>query len=162
MHRDMNPPYVAVVGAGVADPTTFAVAQEVGRLLAERGAIVVCGGSTGVMEGACKGAKEAGGTTIGILPGSLRSEANDYVDIAIPTGMGEMRNALIVRAADVVIAVEGEYGTLSEMALALKTGTPVVGLGSWELHKGGIRIEAFIEAATPQEAVDAAERLWQR
>jgi len=113
-----------------------------------------------VMEGACKGAKEAGGTTVGILPGSLRSEANDYVDIAIPTGMGEMRNALIVRAADVVIAVEGEYGTLSEMALALKTGTPVVGLGAWELRKGGVRVEAFIEAATPQEAVDAAERLW--
>jgi uncharacterized protein (TIGR00725 family) len=129
-------------------------------LLAERGAIVVCGGSTGVMEGACKGAKEAGGTTVGILPGFMRSEANDYVDIAIPTGMGEMRNALVVRAADVVIAVEGEYGTLSEMALALKTGTPVVGLGAWELHKRGARVDAYVEAATPQEAVDAAERLW--
>ena len=156
----MNPPYVAVVGAGIAGPATFAVAVEVGRLLAERGAIVVCGGSTGVMEGVCKGAKDAGGTTVGILPGFRRSEANEYVDIAIPTGMGEMRNALVVRAADVVIAVEGEYGTLSETALALKTGTPVVGLGAWELHKGGAKVEAFVETTTPQEAVEAAERLW--
>jgi uncharacterized protein (TIGR00725 family) len=156
----MSTPYVAVVGAGIADPATFKTAEEVGRLLAELGAIVVCGGSTGVMEGACKGAKEAGGTTVGILPGFARSEANDYVDIAIPTGMGEMRNALVVRAADVVIAVEGEYGTLSEMALALKTGTPVVGLGAWELHKHGARVDAFFEASTPREAVDAAERLW--
>ena len=156
----MGTPYVAVVGAGIADQTTFEIAEEVGRLLAERGAIVVCGGSTGVMEGACKGAKEAGGTTVGILPGFARSEANDYVDIAIPTGLGEMRNALVVRAADVVIAVEGEYGTLSEMALALKIGTPVVGLGAWELHKRGTRVAAFIEATTPRAAVDHAERLW--
>jgi len=157
-----TPPYVAVVGAGVADPATFKTAEEVGRLLAERGAIVVCGGMTGVMEGACKGAKDAGGTTIGILPGFERSDANDYVDIAIPTGMGEMRNALIVRASDVVIAVRGEFGTLSEMALALKTSTPVVGLGAWELHKEGRRIDAFVEASSPRGAVDAAERLWRK
>jgi uncharacterized protein (TIGR00725 family) len=156
----MATPYIAVVGAGITDDTTFALAEAVGRGLAERGAVLLCGGSTGVMEAACKGAKSAGGTTVGILPGWHRSEANDYVDIAIPTGLGEMRNGLIVRAADVVVAVAGEFGTLSEVALALKTNTPVVALRSWELHKRGRRVEAFIEATTPEEAVAAAERLW--
>jgi uncharacterized protein (TIGR00725 family) len=156
----MTSPYVAVVGAGVADAATYELARRVGELLAERGAIVVCGGMTGVMEAACEGAKVAGGTTVGILPGTRRSDANEFVDIAIPTGMGEMRNALVVRAADVVLAVAGEYGTLSEVALALKTDTPVVGLRTWELHKAGRHVDAFVEADTPEEAVDEAERLW--
>lgn len=107
------------------------------------------GGLTGVMEAASQGAREAGGVTIGILPGTDRREANEYVTVAIPTGMGEARNALVVRAADAVIAIGGEWGTLSEIALARKTGKPVVGLGSWEL--------AGVEAvATPAEAVAAA------
>jgi hypothetical protein len=101
------------------------------------------------MEAACRGAKEAGGTTLGILPGSDRSAANPYVDFALPTGLGEARNALVVRAADVVIAVGGGYGTLSEIALALRSGKPVIGLGSWD-------IEGVSAVDGPEAAVAAA------
>ena len=97
--------------------------------------MVVCGGLSGVMEAACRGAHEAGGTTVGILPGADRSAANPWVDVAVPTGLGEARNALVVRAADAVLAVGGEYGTLSEIAFALKAGKPVVGVGTWELGR---------------------------
>ena len=110
------------------------MAEEVGRLVAEAGATVVTGGLGGVMEAASKGAREAGGTTAGLLPGADRHEANQWLTVAIPTGMGEARNALVVRAADGVIAVGGEWGTLSEIAFARKTGKPVVGLGSWDLE----------------------------
>jgi uncharacterized protein (TIGR00725 family) len=95
--------------------------------------VIVCGGLGGVMEAACRGAKDAGGTTIGILPGADRAAANPFVDVAIPTGLGEARNALVVRAADAVIAVGGGYGTLSEVALALKAGKRVVGVGTWDI-----------------------------
>ena len=145
-----NQIYVGVVGAGVANLATDGPAEEVGRLLAERGAVVVCGGMTGVMEAACRGAKSAGGTTIGILPTDDRGHANPYVDVAIATGMGEMRNALIVRTVDVVVAVGGEYGTLSEIALALKIGRPVVTLGSWDLSAD------VVPASSPQEAAAQA------
>ncbi|MGH2729145.1 MAG: TIGR00725 family protein [Actinomycetota bacterium] len=151
--------YVAVVGAGEPDAHTAALAEDVGRALGERGAVLVCGGLGGVMEAACKGAKAAGGTTVGILPGNSRAGANAYLDVAIPTGMGEMRNALIVRAADAVIAVAGEFGTLSEIALALLIGTPVVGLDTWELSKKGEPVDAFTRADSPEEAVDEAMRL---
>jgi uncharacterized protein (TIGR00725 family) len=127
------PPYVAVVGPGEASAEEAAEAEEVGRLLGERGAVLVCGGLGGVMEAACRGAKAGGGSTLGILPGHDRGAANEFVDVAIATGLGEARNALVVRAADVLIAVGGGYGTLSEIALALKGGTPVVGIGTWEL-----------------------------
>jgi uncharacterized protein (TIGR00725 family) len=138
-----------VVGAGDAGAEQRESAEDVGRLLGERGAVLVCGGLGGVMEAACRGAKEAGGTTLGILPGLDRAEANPYVDVAVPTGLGEARNALVVRAADALIAVGGGYGTLSEVALALKTGKPVVGLGSFEL-------EGMTQAGSPDEAVRAA------
>jgi hypothetical protein len=104
------------------------VAEEVGRRLAQAGAIVLCGGLTGVMEAVGKGVRAGGGLTIGILPGNDPAEANRFIDIPLATGMGEMRNALIVRAAGAVIAIGGSYGTLSEIALALRIGTPVVGL----------------------------------
>jgi uncharacterized protein (TIGR00725 family) len=142
-------PYVAVVGAGRATDEQVRRAEEVGRGLGEAGAVVVCGGLGGVMEAACRGAREGGGTTLGILPGSDRAEANDFVDVAVATGLGEARNALVVRAADVLIAVAGEYGTLSEIALALKTGTPVIGLDSWE-------IDGVEAASSPGEAVERA------
>jgi uncharacterized protein (TIGR00725 family) len=128
-------PYIAVVGPGRADPPQLDAAEAVGRALAEAGAIVVCGGLGGVMEAACRGAREAGGITLGLLPGSDRSAANAWVGIAVPTGLGEARNALVVRAADAVVAVAGEYGTLSEIALALKAGKPVVGIGTWDLGR---------------------------
>jgi uncharacterized protein (TIGR00725 family) len=137
---------VAVIGPG--DEPSVAAA-EVGRLLAERGAVVVCGGRGGAMEAACRGGKKAGGLTVGILPGSDRSEANPYVDVVLPTGLGEARNALVVGAADVVIAIGGGYGTLSEIALALKARKRVIGLGTWE-------IEGVTAAESPEAAVAAA------
>jgi uncharacterized protein (TIGR00725 family) len=150
--------YIAVVGAGDPHPETDAAAFEVGRLLGERRAVLVGGGMTGVMEASCRGAKAAGGTTVGILPTSHRRHANDYVDVAVATGMGEMRNALIVRAVDAVIAVGGEFGTLSEIALALKIGVPVVGLHTWRLGKENGPVEAIEIAGSPAEAVELALR----
>jgi len=108
------------------------------------------------MEAACFGAKSAGGITVGILPGLDRNEANAWVDIAIPTGLGEARNALLVRAADALIAISGEYGTLSEIALALKTGKPVVGIDTWELSRRGVAATDVVRAANPAEAVERA------
>jgi uncharacterized protein (TIGR00725 family) len=126
--------YVAVVGPGQAGPEEIAQAEEVGRLLAEHGATLVCGGLGGVMAAACRGASQAGGITVGLLPGHDRAEANQWVSVVIPSGLGELRNGLVVRAADAVIAVGGGYGTLSEVALALKAQKPVIGLGSWEIE----------------------------
>jgi uncharacterized protein (TIGR00725 family) len=140
---------VAVVGPGAADPEDEATAERVGRELARRGAVVVCGGLGGVMEAACRGAREEGGTTLGILPGSDRREANRFVEVAVPTGLGEARNALVVRAADALVAVGGAYGTLSEIALALKAGKPVLGLRSWE-------IEGVVAAESAEAAVEEA------
>jgi uncharacterized protein (TIGR00725 family) len=155
----LRPIHVAVVGSGTADPATADVAEEVGRLLAGRGALVVCGGLGGVMEAACRGAKSAGGTTVGILPGTDRREANAWVDVAIPTGLGEARNALVVRAAEVLIAIGGEFGTLAEIALALKTGKPVVGIDTWELSRRGAPATEIVRARTPAEAVERALEL---
>jgi uncharacterized protein (TIGR00725 family) len=138
-----------VVGPGDATGEERRTAEEVGRLLAEAGAVVVTGGCSGVMEAASKGAQEAGGTTLGILPGADRAEANAWVSVAVPTGMGEARNALVVRAADALVAVGGAWGTLSEIALARKTGKPVAALGSWELDG----VEAFDTAAEAVAAV---------
>jgi len=120
----------------------------------------VCGGLGGAMEAAARGAAAEGGAVLGILPGSDRGAANAFVTVAVPTGMGEMRNALIVRTADAVIAVGGEFGTLSEIALALKAGTPVVGIGTWELAKAdGQADDPIVRVETPAEAVAAALRL---
>ena len=149
-----SPLYIAVVGLGEFEERVCAIAEEVGRELAEHGCILVCGGLEGVMEAACRGAKSAGGTTVAILPGHDRAQANDYVDIAIPTGMGEMRNALLVRSVDAVIAVGGEFGTLSEIAFALKTGVPVVGIETWILAKDSGPVDAFPRVATAAEAVE--------
>jgi len=148
--------YIAVVGGGVPQADADELAAGVGGELARRGAVLVCGGLGGVMEAACRGAKEAGGMTVGILPGTDRSEANRFVDVAIPTGMGEARNALVVRSADALVAIGGEFGTLSEIALALKAGKRVVGLGTWELAKGGRPVQAIVPAASPADAVERA------
>jgi hypothetical protein len=148
--------YVAVVGGGAASAGEERAAEEVGRGLAEAGAIVVCGGLGGVMEAACRGAKAGGGTTVGILPGSSRTDANPHVDVAIATGLGELRNGLVVRAADALVAVGGEFGTLSEIALALKAGKPVVALGGWELAREGEPVEAIVRATSAADAVRKA------
>ena len=145
--------HVAVVGGGSASAEEERAAEDVGRGLAEAGAIVVCGGLGGVMEAACRGAKAGGGTTVGILPGASRQEANPYVDVAIPTGLGELRNGLVVRAADALVAVGGEFGTLSEIALALKARKPVVALGGWELAREGRPVDALVRATSAEDAV---------
>jgi uncharacterized protein (TIGR00725 family) len=143
-------PCIAVCGPGDgATPGELAWAEEVGGLLAEAGAVVVCGGLGGVMEAACRGARSKLGLTIGLLPGDRRDDANGWVSIAVPTGLGEARNALIVRAAEAVIAIGGGWGTLSEVALAMKRGTPVISLGSFALEGVGI-------AANPAEATELA------
>jgi uncharacterized protein (TIGR00725 family) len=154
-------PYVAVCGPDPASDDRRADAETIGRLLAEAGAVVVCGGHGGVMEAAAQGARSAGGTVIGILPGTTRTEGNPHLTVAIATGLGELRNGLIVRAADAVIAVGGAFGTLSEVALALKTGVPVVGLGTWELARDGAPLEPdpVTRVGDPAEAVAVALRL---
>ena len=151
--------YVAVIGSAVCDAQDAALAMEVGGAIAQRGAVLVCGGRGGVMEAACQGAKSAGGTTIGILPGKDRREANPYVDVPIATGLGEARNAIVVRAADAVVAIGGGYGTLSEIGLALKMGRPVVGLGTWELRQTGQPVDAVVPVETAVQAVDLALNL---
>ena len=151
---------VAVIGAAEASADEEQAAEAIGRLLAEAGCLLVCGGLGGVMAAACRGAKQAGGRTIGILPGDTRREANPWVDVAIPTGMGEGRNLLVVRASDAVIAVGGEFGTLSEIALALKLERPVVGLSTWSITREGLSVDPLLRAATPEDAVRLAlERL---
>jgi uncharacterized protein (TIGR00725 family) len=148
--------YVGVVGVAAATAEEETIAEEVGRLLAERGVVVVCGGLGGVMAAACRGAKGAGGSTIGILPGDDRSDANAWVDLAIPTGMGEARNALVVRTSDVIIAIGGEFGTLSEIALALKGGRTVVGIATWSLGRPGLTIDPILRADDAAGAVKLA------
>jgi uncharacterized protein (TIGR00725 family) len=152
-------PYVAVCGPGVATERENGWAEQVGRLVAQAGAVIVCGGVSGVMDAVARGAAVEGGTSIGILPGRDRTEASPALTYSIPTGMGETRNALVVRAADVLIAVAGEFGTLSEIALALKMGVPVVGLHTWYLAKHGEAVKAFPSAESAEEAVRLALRL---
>jgi uncharacterized protein (TIGR00725 family) len=149
---------MSVIGAGQCDARTAEMAERVGYELARRGWGVVCGGLGGVMEAACRGARRAGGLTVGILPGDEPGAANPYVDVVIPTGMGEMRNALVVRAGEAAIAVAGEYGTLSEIALALRMGKPVVGLHTWTLLKDGVPDAGIIPAESPEEAVEKVLR----
>ncbi|HTO95680.1 MAG TPA: TIGR00725 family protein [Myxococcales bacterium] len=145
--------YIAVVGGGTCSPDELAAADEVGALLARAGAVVVCGGLSGVMEAACRGSRREGGLTVGILPGSDRAAANPHVVVALATGLGELRNGLVVRAADALIAVGGEFGTLSEIGFALKLGKRVVGLSTWELPR---RPDAILRARTAGEAVRLA------
>ncbi len=138
---------VAIIGAGTCSSELADKAASAGKYVAEHGGVVVCGGLGGVMEGAARGAKEAGGTTIGILPGSDAGAANRYIDYAVATGFGEARNIVIVKTADAVIAFPGEFGTLSEMAFALKLGKPLVSVGAWQL---GVEIPQYddpVEAA---------------
>lgn len=142
--------YIAVIGAGEADGELYDQAREIGRLIAKKGGIVVCGGLGGVMEAAARGATEADGVAIGILPDRDRDLGNKYLSYSVATGVGEARNLAVVCSADAVIAVGGEYGTLSEIGLAKKVGRPVVSLGSWDLP-GHV-----IEASSPEEAVEAA------
>jgi uncharacterized protein (TIGR00725 family) len=145
--------YVAVVGSGTATGELYEKAREVGKLLAEGGATVVCGGLSGVMEAAASGATGAGGVAIGILPDEDRSRQNSYLTYSVATGMGQARNLAVVCSGDVVIAVGGEYGTLSEIGLARKVGRPVVVLEGWDLG------EHVTVASAPLAAVEVAFEL---
>ena len=138
---------IAVIGHGKATDGERGAAYATGRLIAENRAVLVCGGLGGVMEAACRGAKEAGGTTVGILPGT--EGGNPYLDITIRTDLGHARNVLVVLSADAVIAIGGSHGTLSEIAIALKTGRTVCGIKTWD-------IEGVISCSTPEEAVSTA------
>ncbi len=141
---------IGIIGAGLCDGTTYEVARTVGALVAARGGLLYCGGLGGVMEAACRGARETGGNTVGILPGSKASDANKFVTIPVVTGMSHARNVVLVRSCEAVIAISGSHGTLSEIALALKMWKPVIGLGTWP----DIRDVHYVE--TPEEAVEKA------
>jgi uncharacterized protein (TIGR00725 family) len=155
----MNPPYVAVIGASNATEWELATAERVGRLLADAGCVLVCGGLGGVMDVAARGSAAGGGVSIGILPGDDRVDASRHLTVAIASGFGEARNAIVARSADAVIAVGGEFGTLSEIALALKMGKPVIGLGTWELGRDDLATDPIVRAETPEEAVEQLRRL---
>lgn len=141
-------PIIAVIGAGNASQRGMQLAEEVGRLLAGRGAVVACGGLGGIMEAASRGCYEAGGDVLGILPGDSAASANPYVTLPIVTAMGHARNIIIAQTAQALVAIEGEYGTLSEIAIGLKLGKPVIQLGSW------LQLEATCQVSTAKEAVD--------
>jgi uncharacterized protein (TIGR00725 family) len=155
-------PYIAVVGGGECDAGCEQAAEEVGRRVAEAGGVLVCGGLGGVMEAACRGAAEAGGVTVGLLGGDSRSDANCHVSIALATGLGEVRNALVARSADAVIAIGGEYGTLSEIAFALKLDKPVIGLNTWQLSHSEDIDPGIQVASSASEAVERALTLARR
>lgn len=150
--------YIGVVGAGECSPPVWALAENVGRELARRGAVLICGGLGGVMAAAAKGVREAGGMAVGILPGVSRDGANPYLSASVVTGMGEGRNFLVVRSSDAVIAISGGFGTLSEIALALRIGVPVVGLNTWKAESEAGRPAPIIYVGSPEEAVEVALR----
>lgn len=155
---------ISVIGGQEADERASRMAFEVGREIGARGHVLICGGRTGVMREACRGAKESGGLTVGILPGDDLGDVNEFVDIPLPTGIGYTRNVLVARAGEAVIAIDGQLGTLSEIAFALISGRPVVGLGTWELRDGNgqeapiERVEDAVSAVDACEAAVAAAR----
>jgi uncharacterized protein (TIGR00725 family) len=151
-----RPVQISVIGAAEGEPEALEAAEEVGRLLAEAGAVVICGGRGGVMEAASRGAKAAGGLAIGVLPGSDPDEANEHVAHVVATGVGQARNLAVVGSGQAVIAVDGHWGTLSEIAFARKLGKPVVALRSWELQHRTDRELGIVEAETPADAVKTA------
>ncbi len=148
--------YIAVVGSGDPDEKNEKIAYELGTLIAKKGAILLCGGLGGVMDAAAKGAADAGGTSIGILPGNNRAGSSPHLSFALSTGLGEARNTVIVKSADAVIAVGGEYGTLSEIAFALKTHKPVIGINAWQLFKEGYEDKSIVRAKDSSEAIELA------
>lgn len=144
---------IGVIGAANASEEEKKTSEEVGVLIAKKDCFLLCGGMGGVMEAACRGAKSAGGTTIGILPGPEASSANRFIDIPIVTGMGEARNVIVAKSSHCIIAIGGSFGTLSEISFALKSGIPVIGLDTWDVS------EEIIKCETPEQAVRAAFEL---
>jgi uncharacterized protein (TIGR00725 family) len=151
--------FIAVIGGSEVPPQVAELAEEVGRQIARRGAVLVCGGLGGVMEAACRGASSEGGLTIGILPGENRRTANPYVKIPIVTGAGYARNVAVVKSAQAVIAIDGSYGTLSEIGHALQSSIPIIGLNTWSLSINGQADNSIIPADSPEDAVSKAMEL---
>ena len=151
-----RPLIISVIGEHEARPQIIKLAEQVGLELARRGVTVVCGGLGGVMEAVCRGAKSAGGTTIGILPGKDPSTANRHVDFPIVTGLSYARNVIVVSTGLAVIAIGGAYGTLSEIGHAISDGKPVIGLETWTLARGGVADQAIMPATNPVDAVEQA------
>ena len=151
-----RPPVIAIIGAAICSPAQVEIAEAVGRLLAERGVILVCGGRGGVMEAACRGAQQAGGITIGILPGTDPRDGNPHLSVVIPSGLGHARNALVVQAGKAVIAIGGGYGTLSEISIALKAGRRVIGMDTWHATRSDGEDLCITPTNTPEEAVELA------
>ncbi len=150
-------PYVAVVGPAEASEAEAAAAYAAGAALAARGAVVVCGGMGGVMAAVAAGVRSAGGLCVGLLPGDTREGASPDLTVALPTGLGEVRNALVVRAADAVVAIGGSWGTMSEVALAARSGRRVVAVGGWQVVDGaGSPVAGVTFVSDPAEAVAAA------
>lgn len=147
---------IGVIGGEVADDDACSLAFEVGAGIGRAGHMLISGGRGGVMRAACEGAKSTGGTTIAVLPGDDLTEANEFVDIPIITGLGFARNTIIARTANALIAIDGMYGTLSEIAFAFISGTPVVGLGTWEMRNGQGMEAPLVRASSAAEAVAAA------
>ena len=158
MNEEISPKkiFIGVIGGGDVPPQTARIAEEVGREIARRGAVLVCGGLGGIMEAACQGAAAEGGLTLGILPGDDRRAANPYVKIPIVTGIGYARNMAVVKSSQAVIAVDGSYGTLSEIAFALQSGIPVIGLGTWSISIDGRADKNIIIAKNAKDAVERA------
>ena len=148
--------FIAVIGGSKCSPQEAELAEEVGRELARQGVTLVCGGMGGVMEAACKGASSQGGLTVGILPGNSRQQANPHVQVPIVTDLGEARNVIVIKSAQAVIAIGGSYGTLSEIAHALRAGIPVIGLNTWSLSRNGQPDNSIITAQNATEAVRKA------
>ena len=155
----MAAPYVAVIGASNATEWELATAEALGRSLGEAGCVLVCGGLGGVMNAAARGVESVGGVSIGILPGDDRAVASKHLTVAVATGFGEARNAIVARSTDAVIAVGGEFGTLSEIALALKMGSPVIGIGTWELGRDDLDRDPIVRVNDVHEAMDALRRV---
>ncbi|MEK7375994.1 MAG: TIGR00725 family protein [Candidatus Margulisiibacteriota bacterium] len=154
--KHMKKLFISVIGESKASRKNYEAAEKVGELLAKHGAIIFCGGTTGVMEGVCKGAKKGGGITVGILPSSKRSHANKYVDIPIPTGVGYARNKYVVKSGQAVIAIGGSYGTLCEIGFALGYKIPVIGINTWQFQKKGHKKSSIIYVKSPENAVKLA------
>jgi len=142
---------ISVIGGFSCSKKNYKIGYELGKLIAQQGWVLISGGGPGIMEAASRGAKEQGGLTVGILPSYDTTEANSYLDVKLPTGLGYARNVLVVRAADLIIAVDGKYGTLSEIAFAFNDTKPVIGINTWD-------IKGIIKVKTPKEAIEKAKR----
>lgn len=153
MHELKKRIRIGVIGGSKPDKRSYSLALKVGQLIAEKGGLLICGGLGGIMEASARGAKKAGGLTMAILPGNSASDANPYIDLAVATGLGYARNSLVAMNADVLIAINGRYGTLSEIAYGRIYGKKIIGLGTWE-------IEGIVKAQSPEEAVELALRFF--